>query len=101
MDSIQYKELAKPACYKHFSDEEWQGACEQMMEDLDRLARQDGHVAAAWAHSVILNYVKRVLSAGEWAELFSSDLPALLPREDLYKKVIERSNEIKEGRDEP
>jgi glycogen debranching enzyme len=67
-----------------------------MMEDLDRLTRQDGHVAAAWAHSVILNYVEKVLSVKEWEALF----PPFPPREHLYKQIIERSDAIKEGRNE-
>ena len=43
----------RPAIYAYMGDEEWYDATRQMIEDLARLARDDGCIAAAWSLAVL------------------------------------------------
>lgn len=45
--------MTRPACYADRGDDEWAGCVKTMVEDLMRLAHQDGCIAAAWALSMI------------------------------------------------
>lgn len=63
-------DIIRPACYAHQGPDEWAAGCRQMLADLDRLARQDGCIAAAWALKVVEAYragpgTKFVLVSGD------------------------------------
>jgi hypothetical protein len=45
--------MPRPACYADRGNEEWAGCVKTMIEDLMRLAHQDGCIAAAWALSMV------------------------------------------------
>lgn len=41
--------IRRPECYSSRSDKEWDAICVQALSELERMAREDGCVAAAWA----------------------------------------------------
>lgn len=43
----------RPLSYGYMSDAEYRAGVAQMLADLERLARSDGCIAAAWALSVL------------------------------------------------
>jgi hypothetical protein len=49
---------------KHMGTDERSAACEQMLLDLDMLARRDGCIAAAWALEWIVEATERLSVGG-------------------------------------
>lgn len=62
--------MPRPECYKQQSQGEWKDGVKQMVEDLCRLAFDDGCIAAAWAMSMIQAAGRRPVTAAHivsWA----------------------------------